>query len=340
MSPLVSVVLPIYNAEPYLRKCLDSLVGQTYESLEIILVDNASTDGSLAICREYSEKDGRIRIVCLDDNYGCGGGRNAGIAAAHGEYIGFADADDYADPDMYSYLAENAVFYQTDITMCGFYEEEGGSVRIICAPSLTRYTRDEALRELLLDRIVRNFLWQKLFRVRLFSGFSLPERCAYDDLAIYGVFKIADTFLCLPEAKYHYLIRPDSDCHRNLASVYLNRADFLLRRAEDLGKTHPHLKSFYIADIYKAFSHYNEAAAKFPENADLRGVFAPENLRILREARKDIIASGTIGFLARSELNIMCLGAKPFRMLALRTHALMIRVTVFRRNRKERRNRL
>ena len=99
----ISVIVPVYNTEKYLRRCIDSILNQTYEALEVILVDDGSTDGSGAVCDEYAEKDARVRAI-HQKNGGISAARNAGIDAASGQYIAFIDSDDYVTGDMLAEL--------------------------------------------------------------------------------------------------------------------------------------------------------------------------------------------------------------------------------------------
>ena len=102
-APLISVIVPVYNVEKYLAKCIDSIIAQTYTNLEILLVDDGATDSSGAICDEYAQKESRIRVI-HKENGGLSDARNRGIAEARGEYLGFIDSDDYIDVDMYELL--------------------------------------------------------------------------------------------------------------------------------------------------------------------------------------------------------------------------------------------
>ena len=102
-KPLISIIIPVYNAEKYLKKCLDSVINQTYKNLEIILVDDGSTDKSPEICDKYAEKDSRI-IVLHKENGGVSSSRNAGLDIFKGEYLSFVDSDDYVEPDYIEYL--------------------------------------------------------------------------------------------------------------------------------------------------------------------------------------------------------------------------------------------
>ena len=107
--PKVSVIIPVYNTEKFLRKCLDSVCNQTLQDIEIICINDCSTDGSLEILREYARKDNRIKLIELLENCGAAKARNIGIDIAHGEYIGFVDSDDFVDLDFYEKLYKKAV---------------------------------------------------------------------------------------------------------------------------------------------------------------------------------------------------------------------------------------
>ena len=100
MTPKVSVIVPVYNTKKYLPKCLDSLIAQTLKDIEIICINDASTDGSLKILQEYALRDNRIKIIDFKQNKGAGAARNTGIDTATGEYIGFVESDDFVDEHM------------------------------------------------------------------------------------------------------------------------------------------------------------------------------------------------------------------------------------------------
>lgn len=116
--PKISIIVPVYNSEKYLKRCLDSLTEQTLEDIEIILVDDASTDNSPQICAAATEKDRRIKVI-RKANGGPGMARNAGLAAAKGKYIGFADSDDYVSPDMFEKLYNAAEKYSAQLVISG-----------------------------------------------------------------------------------------------------------------------------------------------------------------------------------------------------------------------------
>jgi len=118
IKPKVSIIVPVYNTEQYLQQCIDSLLSQTLKEIEIICVDDGSTDSSAQILKEYTQKDERVRII-TQKNAGQSAARNTGRLLARGEYIGFLDSDDFVKPDMFKELYNDAKKYETDITMCG-----------------------------------------------------------------------------------------------------------------------------------------------------------------------------------------------------------------------------
>lgn len=206
----ISVVVPVYKVEPYLRKCLDSIVNQTYRDLEIILIDDGSPDSCGRICDEYAERDARIRVV-HQENSGLSAARNAGLKLVSGSYIGFVDSDDWIEPDMYSYLLGNALEYQADIAVCGRTEQHMDRTVFRGFPGLEVLERESALEYLLKNDSLQNYVWDKLYRRELFAGIEFPAGKTFEDVAVmHRLFMKAEKVICLPEAKYHYLLRANS----------------------------------------------------------------------------------------------------------------------------------
>ena len=165
----ISIIVPVYNRELFLDKCIDSLVNQTYRELEIILVDDGSTDSSLEKCRAWEAKDPRI-VVIVQENGGVSSARNAGIAAATGTFIGFADSDDSVEPEMFETLVTPMLQYEDiDISSCGFeyiYLDADNSHRVFSDKPF-RCTQQEA-QVMLFDRKnnhhFKGYTWNKLYR--------------------------------------------------------------------------------------------------------------------------------------------------------------------------------
>lgn len=206
----ISVIVPVYKVEPYLRRCLDSITNQTHENLEIILVDDGSPDNCGAICDEYATEDRRIQVI-HKENEGVASARNAGLDAATGGWVGFVDADDWIEPDMFRYLLEGAMIYNADIAICGMRKVGELSPLAIRCKQVCILTQERALQELLegknmtlscCDKLARRALWENL----RFSDLRIGE----DFLAMGYLFDRAHTVVCLPEIKYNYLTRPES----------------------------------------------------------------------------------------------------------------------------------
>ena len=120
--PLISIIIPVYNAESYIRRCLESVLSQTYKEIQVILVNDGSTDDTLSILEEYSRSDSRIQLI-NKDNSGVSKTRNIGIDISDGEYIGFVDADDYLEPEMYEKLYNAIKKTAADVACCGYYQD-------------------------------------------------------------------------------------------------------------------------------------------------------------------------------------------------------------------------
>lgn len=179
MYPKVSIVVPVYNCENYINRCVDSLLAQTLKDLEIILVNDGSTDNSAAICQDYSIKFSNV-LAIDQTNGGASKARETGIKAARGEYIGFIDCDDWVYPKMFECIYTIAIENQADIVQCGFKKTKNTDDESIVydANSLVK-TIDSisALRQLLCVDEEQNFnflLWNKIFRRTIFDKFAYP----------------------------------------------------------------------------------------------------------------------------------------------------------------------
>ncbi|WP_439431965.1 glycosyltransferase [Segatella copri] len=153
IHPKISIIVPIYNVEKYLNRCMDSLLNQTLEDIEIIMVDDGSPDNCPQMCNEYAKKDRRVKVL-HKENAGLGYARNSGLEIAEGEYVAFVDSDDYVDLNMYEKLYNTAKDNNNDAVFCGFKKEFSPNRFIECkeCDSYTEYT-SERMNELLLDFI-------------------------------------------------------------------------------------------------------------------------------------------------------------------------------------------
>ncbi len=215
--PLISIIVPVYNVRAYLGKCLDSICGQTYKNLEIIVVDDGSTDGSGEICDSYAQSDFRVRVI-HQLNAGQSAARNKALSIAQGEFLGFVDSDDWIDEDMYEFLYNLILENDADIAICSHYIEKQGKTKVrYSLGEKTVFSRDEAIRALVVDKRVRNYLWDKLFKRQMFRGVRFPEKQIFEDIAVsYLLFHKAYRAVMRDCPKYHYLKHGESTTHGKL----------------------------------------------------------------------------------------------------------------------------
>lgn len=210
---LISVVVPVYNVEKYLCKCVDSILNQTYQNLEIFLVDDGSLDNSGRICDEYAKKDNRI-IAIHKSNGGLSDARNVAIEQATGKYITFIDSDDYVSLDMIEFLHQNVTKYQADISTCmyrSFCEKQAidtvdqGGFRVHV------FDAEQALETMLYQKECTTSAWGKLYLTKLFKNIRYPFGKICEDLdTTYLLFSKAKKIVISNCKKYYYLQRADS----------------------------------------------------------------------------------------------------------------------------------
>lgn len=210
-SPLISVVIPVYNVEKYIAQCLDSILSQTYHNLEILLTDDGSTDSSGNICDEYIRKDNRIKVF-HQQNKGVSTARNNGIRNASGEYISFIDPDDFIDKDFYEYLLNQLYKSDSDIVFCAFRKVNENGIPLTTkentADTIKTYYKDEAVINCLRARNgFGMYVWNGLFKrntVPLFNEKILI--CEDQDFSVAALLKAHQVSIC-KGVKYNYRIR-------------------------------------------------------------------------------------------------------------------------------------
>ena len=220
---MISVIVPVYKAEPYLRQCVDSILEQTYRDIEVLLIDDGSPDKCGEICDEYAEKDNRVRTFHTE-NRGVSAARNLGISESKGEYIGFVDSDDWIEPDMYETLLKRMQEVGADIAQCGVlqYPNRGSEKSELKDEVLLR---DDALRALIESR-VNNYVWNKLYNSRLFETVTFPDGMNYEDAEIiHKLLSRSNKTALVSAGLYHYRIRQGSITKTFSAKNLIDYAD-------------------------------------------------------------------------------------------------------------------
>ena len=215
-DPLISIIIPCFNAEKTLEKCLESVVQQSYANLEIIIIDDGSTDETSLIYNKFQSNDERI-LVLKQQNSGVSKARNTGVKAATGDYICFVDSDDWAELNYCSELYSLLVGENADISIVeASYEDENGNV--LCNKPTSEekiFDGNRALVLLLEDREIQSHPWGKLFKADLLKNVHFPEnlKCFEDYSTLFKIFNKAVKVVKSNEKLYHYIQREDSLSH-------------------------------------------------------------------------------------------------------------------------------
>ncbi|MEI2396969.1 glycosyltransferase family 2 protein, partial [Paenibacillus phytohabitans] len=212
MKPIVSVIIPIFNVERYLSKCIDSIINQSYIQLEIILVDDGSPDKSGDICDYYKDADSRI-IVIHKINGGLSSARNAGLESATGEYIVFVDSDDWIDEFMIEDMVNTAYSENADIVQCGFrrVNENGSLKNEFRLKDETFIGEEEILKNYFQQNKINVVVWNKLYKRELFLGVRLIENRLYEDIMFtFDILLEVKKLVSIQGVYYNYLQRKQS----------------------------------------------------------------------------------------------------------------------------------
>lgn len=268
-NPLISVIVPVYNVEKYLDRCIQSIVDQTYKDIEIILVDDGSPDNCPKMCDEWAQKDSRIKVI-HKKNEGVSSARNAGIDAANGDFIGFVDGDDFINPQFYETLVLQAEKNKADISACYFnYFNDDYSVykRDECyIKSQKNFTSKELLNDYF-DSCKGEWVsfCNKIIRSCLFSGLRFPKNRVFEDWTLAPMIYSRASVICfIPKPLYGYVIHSGSAVRtRNIKSFYdCVLADYdHFRYFNNLGITdfNENIRGFAKSDFRKCIKVYDNS---------------------------------------------------------------------------------
>lgn len=238
---MISIIVPVYNVEKYLRRCIDSILAQTYSNLEIILVDDGSPDGSGLICDEYAVLDPRVTVI-HKENGGLSDARNAGLDVATGEYVGFVDSDDYIHPQMYEKLLSAIQSTGSNISLCSYVyvDEETGAVdesycvmNPIKTAVLSRMQALEKINAYQPNSFFYVTAWNKLYERKLFSNLRFVNgKIHEDEFSVHHLFNLAGKIATIEDVLYYYVQRNGSIMNSRMTKKSLDIIDALMDRYE------------------------------------------------------------------------------------------------------------
>lgn len=217
----ISIIVPVYNVEKYLEKCVDSILNQTFKDFELILVDDGSPDNSGLICDQYAEKDSRVKVI-HKENGGLSSARNAGIDIARGKYLGFIDSDDYIAEDMYELLYNNIIREKADLSICGIYHVYEGKKLEKKSEKYMVLNRDEAMVLIFHGNQISDHAVNKLYSKTIFADLRYPiGRYHEDSFTIVGILDQCEKVVVDTRQKYYYYHRDDSITSQTFSKKHL-----------------------------------------------------------------------------------------------------------------------
>lgn len=267
--PLLSIIVPIYNVEPYIKNCIDSIINQTYKNLEIILVDDGSPDNCGKICDDYALIDRRI-IVIHKENGGLSSARNSGIDSCTGEYIGFIDSDDCIHPEMYERLFKDINMFQTKLAFCQSNMCKGEIIQ----PKLTQPTHCYDKTHVMYRSMKETIWWSactKLYHRSLFNNIRFPLGKTNEDYPfMMRIYDLCNKISVNYNKMYNYCIRENSICTSSLNIRKFDQIDTTLEVLKYMDENHPEWRdlaeNIFLTSIIKLLGDiYNDNSGRFEE---------------------------------------------------------------------------
>ncbi|MBF8969895.1 glycosyltransferase family 2 protein [Streptococcus sp. NLN76] len=260
-QPLISMVLPVYNVEKYLEKCLESVINQTYSNLEIILVNDGSTDSSLEICNAFQQKDSRIKIF-TKENGGLSDARNYGLTKVTAKYVTFVDSDDSITEDYVEYLYYLLDKYRTKMSICSIFTHFQTNGKLIDNGNGTEglLAANKAIEMMCYHDLVDTCAYAKLYSIELFDSIQFPKGKLFEDIGtIYKLFDKSKDIAFGFNAKYYYEIRPNSIVTSRFSHKKFDLLDMTDRMKSFVDEKYPGIEQATLRRaVYARFSTLNQ----------------------------------------------------------------------------------
>lgn len=244
MSDLISIIIPVYNVEDYIEECLESILKQTYKNIEILLIDDGSTDKSGKICDIYEKKDNRIKVI-HQNNSGLSSSRNNGIKIARGNYLSFVDADDVIHSKMLEILYHEITTNDCDIAICKYQHFSDKYIETLKDYKVNIMNQNEFIENLMIDKEISSHACNKLYRKKLFKNIKYPISKKYEDIGTtYRLGLQSKKIVYLNIELYGYRIRDNSITKNFKKENLLDYIEMVNLRYNELLKIKPDLKDY------------------------------------------------------------------------------------------------
>lgn len=283
-QPLITVIVPVYKAEHYLEKCIQGLLRQTHQNLEIILVNDGSPDNSGAMCDSFAKRDARIRVI-HKENGGASSARNAGLNAMRGDYVGFIDSDDWIEPNMFEHMLSLLTAHHAQIAACGLQCDYGNGTTVYFngnyphCKDVEVYSRLDALREAIIGRKITPSMCDKMLKASIFQNLRFREGTVNEDFELVPqCIELADTVVYDPLPLYHYVIDGESVTHGTFKKSRFTEAQVSRNLMAHYQEHYPSLYPYALAKHAEICMNLVQASAA--DNA-----FAEERKDLIAEVR-------------------------------------------------------
>ena len=270
---LISVIVPIYNVEQYLSRCIDSIINQTYSNIELILVDDGSPDNCGQICDLYAKKDNRIKVV-HKKNGGRSDARNAGLSVATGDLIMYIDSDDWIDSTMFEDMYNCMIEHDSDIVSTGvkWVEEDGTILRIDQVSDTFTFDNVEALGQLIDDNFIKQHVWNKLYKTDMINNILFEKGKYHEDIFwSYQVVGASKKVSVMKGAYYNYVQRAGSIMGESYSYKRLDALDAMKQRCEYMQKNYPQLFNKALKSYIGSCMYHLQLAIKSKQNHEVIG---------------------------------------------------------------------
>ncbi len=329
---MISVIVPVYNVEQYLTQCLESVLKQTYGDLEILLIDDGSTDRSGSICDAYQAKDGRIKVFHTD-NHGLSAARNIGLDHASGEYILLLDSDDWIDEKTVQILAEYAVEHDADVVSCAYYCEWKNRCNLeekIDYPIILE--GKQIMRAHIQESYLGYVPWNKLYVKKLFSDIRYPAVRSHEDVLItHRLLASAEKVVCIPDALLHYRMRANT-----ISRIYSMDSMIAYWAVHDerynaLSKAYPEYQDALVEECFRAINRMCRWYASFSKTERARGEAVMQEMQdFAKQHERRILKGKRFSFITK--VSCVCVIKRSWILFVLLN--LFIKAYMIRKNKR------